>query len=81
MCSKVKDFLTDTEFIDYILNETPKLVSYWESYFGDHSNELADAAEAKDVLLAEPDVLSEISAEECADLKIRIMETIKGSII
>ena len=33
MCSKVKDFLTDDDFINYALGVTPEAVSQWETYF------------------------------------------------
>ena len=56
MCSKVKDFLTDDDFINYVLGVTPQLASRWETYFREYPEEMADAEEAKAVLLAPADV-------------------------
>ena len=36
MCSKVKDFLTDDDFINYVLGITPQSASQWETYFREH---------------------------------------------
>ena len=33
MYSKVKDFLTDDDFINYVLGVVPQSVSKWEAYF------------------------------------------------
>ena len=35
MCSKVKDFLTDDDFINYALGVTPEAASQWETYLKD----------------------------------------------
>ena len=51
MCSKVKDFLTDDDFINYALGVTPEAVSQWETYFMEHPEQIADAEEAKAVLV------------------------------
>ena len=56
MCSKVKDFLTDDDFINYALGVTPEAASQWETYFREHPEQIADAEEAKAVLLAPADV-------------------------
>lgn len=77
MCTEVKDFLTDNNFIDFVLNETPHLQGYWELYFKDHSEQIAIAEEAKKILLAPVDVVSGISAEESQDLKNRIIVSLK----
>lgn len=45
MCSKVKDFLTDDDFINYALGVTPEAVSQWETYFMEHPEQIADAEE------------------------------------
>lgn len=50
MCSKVMDFLTDDDFINYVLGVTPQSASQWETYFREHPEEMADAEEAKAVL-------------------------------
>ena len=46
MCSKVMDFLTDDDFINYVLGVTPQSASQWETYFSGFSivenNELKD---------------------------------------
>ena len=47
MCSKVKDFLTDDDFINYALGVTPEAASQWETYFREHPEQIADAEEAK----------------------------------
>ena len=31
MCSKVMDFLTDDDFINYVLRVTPQSASQWET--------------------------------------------------
>lgn len=54
MVSKVRDFLMDEGFIEYVLGVTPELVSQWEAYFQVHPEDLRDAEEAKAVLLAPP---------------------------
>lgn len=77
MCTEVKDFLTDNNFIDFVLNETPHLQEYWKLYFKDHSEQIAIAEEAKKILLAPVDVVSGISAEESQDLKNRIIVSLK----
>ena len=69
MCSKVKDFLTDDDFINYALGVTPEAVSQWETYFMEHPEQIADAEEAKAVLLAPADVNQ--------NLKDRIASSIK----
>ena len=47
MYSKVKDFLTDDDFINYVLGVVPQSASKWEAYFKEHPDELADAEEAR----------------------------------
>ena len=42
MCSKVMDFLTDDDFINYVLGVTPQSASQWETYFREHPEEMAD---------------------------------------
>ena len=56
MVSKVRDFLMDEGFIEYVLGVSPELVSQWEAYFQVHPEDIRDAEEAKAVLLAPPDV-------------------------
>ena len=77
MCSKVKDFLTDDGFINYVLGVTPQSASQWETYFREHPEEMADAEEAKAVLLAPADVVCDFSADENKRLKDRIVSSIK----
>jgi len=66
MCSKVKDFLTDDDFINYALGVTPEAASQWETYFREHPE-----------LLAPADVACDFSLVENQDLKDRIVSSIK----
>lgn len=77
MYSKVKDFLTDDNFINYVLGVTPQSASRWETYFSEHPEQMADAEEAKAVLLAPADVVSGLSEVESLGLKDRIINSIK----
>lgn len=77
MCSKVKDFLTDDDFINYALGVTPEAVSQWETYFMEHQEQIADAEEAKAVLLAPADVTCDFSLVDNQNLKDRIASSIK----
>ena len=74
MCSKVKDFLTDDDFINYALGVTPEAAS---TYFREHPEEMADAEEAKAVLLAPANVDCGFSIVENNELKDRIISSIK----
>ena len=77
MYSKVKDFLTDDDFINYALGVTPEAVSQWETYFMEHPEQKADAEEAKAVLLAPADVTCDFSLVDNQNLKDRIASSIK----
>lgn len=77
MCIEVKNFLTDNDYIEFVLNGTPHLQDYWESYFKDHPEQIVIAEEVKNILLAPVDVDSGISEEESLDLKNRIIDSIK----
>lgn len=77
MCSKVKVFLTDDDFINYVLGVTPQSASQWETYFREHPEEMADAEEAKVVLLAPASVACDVSIVESKALKNRIISSIK----
>ena len=77
MCSKVKDFLTDDDFINYVLGVTPQSASQWETDFREHPEEMADAEEAKAVLLAPANVDCGFSIVENNELKDRIISSIK----
>ncbi len=77
MCSKVKDFLTDDDFINYVLGVTPQSASRWETYFREHPEEMADAEEAKVVLLAPSNVVCDFLIVENNELKNRIIGSIK----
>ena len=77
MYSKVKDFLTDDDFINYVLGVVPQSASKWEAYFMEHPDELADAEEAKAVLMAPTDVACDITMAESKELKDRIVSSIK----
>lgn len=76
MVSKVKDFLTDESFIDYVLGVSSKLASQWEAYFKMHPECIVEAEEAKAILLAPADVDCGFSKDECNDLKDRIISSI-----
>lgn len=78
MCSKIKDYLTDDDFINYVLGVTPQSAFQWETYFREHPEEKANAEEAKAVLLAPADVDCSFSIGESEDLKNRIISSIKG---
>ena len=77
MYSKVKDFLTDDDFINYVLGVVPQSASKWEAYFMEHPDELADAEEAKAVLMAPTDVACDFTTAESKELKDRIVSSIK----
>ena len=77
MCSKIKDFLTNDDFINYVLGVAPQLASRWEEYFREHPEWMADAEEAKATLLAPADIVCDFSMAECQDLKDRISNSIK----
>ena len=77
MCSKVMDFLTYDDFINYVLGVTPQSASQWETYFREHPEQIADAEEAKAVLLAPADVACDFPLVENQDLKDRIVSSIK----
>ena len=72
MVSKVRDFLMDEGFIEYVLGVSPELVSQWEAYFQVHPEDIREA-----VLLAPPDVACGFSMNECNDLKDRIISSIR----
>ena len=74
MCSKVMDFLTDDDFINYVLGVTPQSASQWETYFREHPEEMVDA---KAVLLAPANVDCGFSIVENNELKDRIISSIK----
>ena len=77
MCSKVKDFLTDDDFINYVLGVTLQSASQWETYFREHPEEMADAEEAMTEFLATKLVDGDFSLVENQDLKDRIVSSIK----
>lgn len=78
MCSKVKDYLTDDDFINYVLGVTPQSASRWETYFREHPQEEANAGEAIAVLTAPADIDCGFSKDESENLKIRIVNSVKG---
>lgn len=75
MCFKVKDFLTDDDFINYVLGAAPQLASHWETYFREHPEHWMAAEEAKATLLAPADVICDFSIDECKELKDRIVSS------
>lgn len=76
MCLKVIDFLTDDDFIHYALGVTLQCIPKWEAYFKEHPEEIADAEEAKAILVAPADIACPISADECQSLKNRIVSNL-----
>ncbi len=62
---------------NYVLGVSPESASQWEAYFRVHPEDMADAEEAKAVLLAPPDVACGFSIVEYNDLKDRIISSIK----
>ena len=81
MCSKIKDFLTDDDFINYVLGVAPHLAFRWEAYFREYPQQIADAEEAKAILLAPADIACDFSMTECQDLKDRISMSIKDCVL
>lgn len=78
MCSKVKDFLTDDSFINYVFEVTQEEVSYWETYLRNHPEQIVDIEKAKSILLAPTDVACGFLATERKDLKDRIVCSIRN---
>lgn len=78
MCSKVKDYLTDDDFINYALGAAPQSASQWETYFREHPENMADAEEAKTVITAPADVDCDVTIVEVEELKNRIVNSVKG---
>ena len=56
---------------------TPQSASQWETYFREHPEEIADAEEAKAVLLAPANVACDFSIVENNELEDRIISSIK----
>lgn len=78
MCSKVKDYLTDDDFINYVLGVAPQSASQWETFFREHPEDMADAEEAKTVITAPADVDCDVTLVEVEELKNRIVNSVKG---
>lgn len=78
MVFKVRDFLTDEDFINYVLDASSGSASKWDAYFDVHPECVSDAEEAIAILLAPADVESGISKEECTGLKDRIIGSINS---
>lgn len=78
MCSKVKDYLTDDDFINYVLGVAPQSASQWETFFREHPEDMADAEEAKTVITAPADVDCDVTIVEVEELKNRIVNSVKG---
>lgn len=71
-------FLSDCgRSINYALGVTPEAASQWETYFREHPEQIADAEEAKAVLLAPADATCDFSLVEKQNLKDRIVSSIK----
>lgn len=77
MFAQVEDFLKDDDFIRYVLEETPELLSRWETYFIEHTGQKVYAEEARAILQAPTDVACDLSADESRELKYWILETIE----
>lgn len=79
MHSKVKDFLTDDHFINYVLGVSSQSTITWEKYFKEHPELVVDAEQAKEILLAQDDVICDLTTTESLHLKDRIMASIAHS--
>lgn len=77
MYSKVKYFLKDDDFINYVMGVTAQSAFAWESYFKEHPEEEEDAERAKEILLGQVNVTSDLTATERRNLKDRIISSIK----
>lgn len=74
---KVKDFLTDDDFINYILVPDTVLTAKWDTYFDKYPADKIAAQEAKMVLLGEGE-LQCMPANEVEELRERILHTISS---
>lgn len=72
---KVKDFLVEDDFINYILAPNAALEVKWEAYFGEYPEDKRTAEEAKQVLLGEGDFYC-LPENEKGELKMRILQTV-----
>lgn len=73
--NKVKDFLVDDDFINYILAPDAALTVKWDAYFGKYPGDREAAEEARQVLLGEGE-LQCLPNDENDELKERILHTI-----
>ncbi len=76
MYSKINKFLTDDDFINFVLGVAPQSASRWETYFREHPESRVEAEEAKTVLLAPADIICDFSIAEIQNLKDRIINSI-----
>lgn len=77
MCSKVKDFLTDDDFINYALGVTPEAGFPMGNLFHGASGTNSRCRRSKAVLLAPADVACDFSLVDNQNLKDRIASSIK----
>ena len=74
---KVKDFLIDDDFINYILAPDKVLEAKWNDYFDKYPADRLAAEEAKMVLLGEGEFQC-ITDNEADELKERVLHTISS---
>lgn len=78
MCSKVKDFLTDDSFINYVFEVSQDAVSCWDTYLKEHPEQITDVEEAKQILLAPADIACDFTTGECKELENRIISSVES---
>lgn len=74
---KVKDFLIDNDFINYILAPDKVLEAKWNDYFDKYPADRLAAEEAKMVLLGEGEFQC-MTDNEADELKERVLHTISS---
>lgn len=75
---KVGDFLRDDSFIRYILEKSHEDSIQWEAHLSKNVRNKKYAEEAIAILQAPADVKTGFADSECEELKIRVLNTIKG---
>lgn len=75
---KVRDFLIDDDFINYVLVPDDVSEAKWNAYFNKYPAERTAAEEAKTVLLDEGEESLCMPDNEAEELKERILQTISS---